>query len=69
MRKIACKIIGHKLFPIHKDSVLNKEYKCSNCEQKYTIDGYGQIVKLNTYWEENNLLFERLLEKQRAQAS
>jgi hypothetical protein len=69
MRKIACKIIGHRLSLIQKNTVLNKEYKCSNCEQKFTIDGYGQIVKLNAYWEENNMLFQRLLEKQRAQAS
>lgn len=69
MRKIACKITGHRLSSIKKDSVLNKEYECSNCEQKFTIDGYGQIVKLNAYWEENNLLFERLFEKQRAPAS
>jgi hypothetical protein len=41
-----------------EDSQL-KEYKCRCCKQKYTEDGYGQIVRLTKYWEVNNLLFEQ----------
>jgi hypothetical protein len=36
-----------------------KEYQCRCCNQKYTEDGYGQIVRLTKYWEMNNILFEQ----------
>ncbi len=68
MKNITCKIIGHKLAPIKKATVLNKEYECSSCKQKFTTDGYGQIVKLNSYWEANNLLFKRVFEQKQARA-
>lgn len=69
MKRIACKIKGHKLTSIKKNNLLIKEYECTSCQQKFTTDGYGQIVRLNSYWQENNMLFERLLQKGSAQAS
>jgi len=58
-KKLRCRIIGHQLKVIKKDEILLKEYKCICCQNKFTTDGYGRIVKLSKYWEENNLLFER----------
>jgi len=58
MKKIVCKVKGHKLTSIKKNNLLIKEYECTNCSQKFTTDGYGQIVILNRYWQENNMLFE-----------
>jgi 5-methylcytosine-specific restriction endonuclease McrA len=66
MKRIACKIKGHKFSSIKKTNILIKEYTCTHCNQKFTTDGYGQIVKLNSYWKENNILFERLLENRSA---
>lgn len=59
MRKLLCKIKGHQFESIKKYSTQVKEYQCSCCKQKYTEDGYGQIVRLTKYWETNNLLFEQ----------
>ncbi len=69
MKRIACKFKGHKLTSIKKNNLLIKEFECANCQQKFTTDGYGQIVRLNTYWQENNLLFEKLLQERTPQAS
>lgn len=69
MKLITCKIKGHKLTPIKKENILIKEYECKNCKKKFTTDGYGHIVKLNTYWQQNNLLFEQVFRKESAQAS
>lgn len=66
MKRIACKIKGHKLSLIKKSNILIKEYTCVNCKQKFTTDGYGQIVKLTSNWKENNILFERILENRSA---
>jgi hypothetical protein len=59
MRKLICKIKGHQFVSVTKEAQQIKEYRCECCRQKYTEDGYGQIVKLTKYWENNNLLFER----------
>jgi len=48
---------------------LIEEYECANYSQKFTTDGYGKIVKLNSYRKENNLLFERLLQKENTHIS
>ncbi|GHC45676.1 hypothetical protein [Ulvibacter litoralis] len=69
MKLFTCKIKGHKLTTIKKDSILIKEFECINCKKKFTTDGYGKVVKLNSYWEQNNLLFEQLQKRQKAQAS
>jgi len=69
MRRIACKVVGHKLSSIKKCSILIEEYECANYSQKFTTDGYGKIVKLNSYRKENNLLFERLLQKENTHIS
>ena len=69
MKRIVCKIKGHKLNSIKKNNLLIKEYECTNCQQKFTTDGYGQIVRLNSYWLKNNLLFEQLLQERSPQAS
>lgn len=59
MRKFICKIKGHQFVSVKKEGPQIKEYRCVCCRQKYTEDGYGQIVKLTKYWENNNLLFEK----------
>jgi len=59
MRKLVCKIKGHQFVSIKKEGRRSKEYRCQCCKQKYTEDGYGQIVRLTKYWETNNLLFEQ----------
>ena len=69
MKKFICKITGHKLTPLKKNNLLSKDYECSSCQQQFTTDGYGRTVKLNSYWQENNMLFEILLEKRKAKAS
>lgn len=66
MKRIACKIKGHKLSSIKKTNILIKEYTCTNCNQKFGAAGYGQIVKLTSSWQENNILFERILENRSA---
>jgi len=58
MKSLYCKIRGHELIKINKESILIKEYKCKKCQQEFTIDGYGKIVKLTPYWEQNNLAFK-----------
>ncbi len=58
-KRMLCKLLGHQLISIKKKDILLKEYKCSCCDKKFTVDGYGRIVRLSKYWEENNLLFER----------
>lgn len=58
MKNMYCKIIGHELIELDNDSILIKEFKCKKCLQKFTIDGYGKIVKLTPYWEQNNFVFK-----------
>ena len=69
MKNIVCKIRGHNLDHTNKLSRLTVEYACTNCNQKFTTDGYGQIVKLNSFWKENNLLFEKIILGNNAQGS
>lgn len=59
MKKLLCKIKGHQFVSVRKESPQIKEYRCTCCKQKYTEDGYGQIVRLTKYWEVNNSLFEQ----------
>ena len=59
MKKLVCKVRGHQFVSIRKGDRQLKEYQCRCCNQKYTEDGYGQIVRLTKYWEMNNLLFEQ----------
>lgn len=65
MRKLLCKLGKHK-FMLTKDKLHIKEYECSSCKQKYTENGYGQLVKLNSYWQKNNLLFEQYYKQNKA---
>ncbi|MCB0457849.1 MAG: hypothetical protein KDC91_08905 [Flavobacteriaceae bacterium] len=58
-KKLRCKLLGHQFVSIKKEDIFIKEYKCQCCHKKFTIDGYGRIVALSKYWEENNLLFEK----------
>ncbi|RMA65816.1 hypothetical protein [Ulvibacter antarcticus] len=72
MISLSCKIKGHKLSSIQKESIFIEEFECANCNQKFTTDGYGKMVKLNPYWEKNNKMFERILHSnslEKAQAS
>jgi len=63
MQRILCKIKGHSFTSIKKGHVQIEEFQCVRCKQKYTTDGYGQIVKLTKYWEKNNQLFEQYFRK------
>lgn len=64
-KHFTCKLFGHQLQTIKKDSILIKEYECKNCKEKFTVDGYGQIVKLSKYWQQNNAHFEKLFQNKR----
>lgn len=66
MKKLLCKIKGHSFKTVKKGHFQLEEYACSRCQQKYTTDGYGQIVRLTRYWEENNMLFEKYFSKSAA---
>ncbi len=59
MNSIICKIIGHNYTKVNKSIIDTHEYECKNCKEKFTTDGYGTIVKLTPFWQENNLLFEQ----------
>ncbi len=54
MRSLTCKILGHNLTKTSEHNALIKEYKCTCCRKKFTKDGYGKIVVLDSYWQENN---------------
>ena len=69
MKNIICKIRGHKLDNTNKLTSLIDEFACTCCNQKFTSDGYGQIVKLNPFWKENNLLFEKIIIGNNAQTT
>lgn len=58
MKGIYCKIKGHEFIDLNNESISIKEFECKNCQQKFTTDGYGKIVKLTPYWEQNNLVFK-----------
>ena len=66
MKRIKCKIKGHKLSPLKRETAVIKEYECTQCNQKFTIDGYGQLVKLTQFWIQNNMLFEKFYQNKRA---
>ncbi len=59
MKQIVCKFFGHKLKRNTTNYQTITEYSCQRCKQKFTTDGYGKIVKLTPYWEQNNLLFKK----------
>ena len=66
MTKLRCKLRGHKLISLAKENQKTKEYQCQCCQKKFTEDGYGKIVKLTKYWENNNLLFEKYFQNKTA---
>lgn len=68
MKKFVCKIIGHRLTSVSKNNLSHQAYQCTSCQQKFMAGGNGEMVKLNSHWEENNMLFDRLLEKYVTQA-
>ena len=59
MKSLICKIKGHHFSTSKKVNNLIKEFECKNCKQKFTTDGYGNIIKLTTYWKDNNAFFEK----------
>ncbi len=61
---LLCKVFGHKLVRNSIDYTSITEYTCQRCKQKFTTDGYGKIVKLTPYWEQNNLLFKKHSKKE-----
>lgn len=64
MKQLVCRIKGHD-FQLTKKGQHSaiKEFQCPRCKQKFTQDGYGQMVKLTKYWEQNNRLFEAYYQK------
>lgn len=63
MKKALCKILGHHFVKTNNDSKYSDEYECAHCKQQFTKDGYGRIVKLTSFWVENNRLFENHLSR------
>jgi len=61
MKHLFCKIKGHSFAEIPKSGIHIKAYECSNCSEKFTTDGYGKMVKLNSYWEKNHEFFQARL--------
>jgi len=58
MKRLNCKIQGHTLVKIKSEDVQLKNFECTHCKQEFTTDGYGRVVKLTKFWQENNKLFE-----------
>lgn len=54
MKKINCKLFGHKLVKTSYPNAPIKEYTCKCCKKEFTKDGYGAIVFLDAFWRENN---------------
>ncbi len=63
MRGLHCIIWGHNFSTIKKENILIKEFVCESCKQKFTTDGYGKLVKLSSYWKQNNIFFEKHSQK------
>ncbi len=63
MKTVLCKIIGHDYQDTNKNNSLFKEFECKNCNQQFTTDGYGRIVKLTSFWKENHLSIEKYFQK------
>lgn len=61
MKKLRCKLIGHDLKILRQDHHQIQEYQCRNCQSEFTQDGYGNVVRLNKYWQENNRLFQDMV--------
>jgi len=65
MKSLLCKVIGHKYTKSNHSSIHINDLECKNCNEKFTTDGYGTIVKLTSFWKENNLLFEQYAQENR----
>lgn len=65
MRHFNCKFKRHHLITVVTEDVQIKEFECKHCKQHFTTDGYGRIVKLNSFWAKNNQLFQNYF-KERA---
>jgi len=65
MKSLICKVIGHKYTKNGHSEIHTNDYECKNCNEKFTTDGYGTIVKLTSFWKENNLLFEQYAQESR----
>lgn len=63
MKNLLCKLKGHKLERIRTSFSLTEEYSCQCCQKKFTTDGYGRRVPMNSYWESNNAFFNERLSK------
>jgi len=63
MKSILCKIIGHRYSEESKSNIYTNNYECKNCHQKFTTDGYGTIIKLTSFWKENNLMFKKYIQE------
>lgn len=63
MKHLICKLFNHKLERNTKDYSSVNEYTCIRCKEKFTTNGYGKIVKLDSFWEQNNHLFKEYSQK------
>lgn len=63
MSHVICKLKGHKVQPVQHDHNLFQLFECKFCDEKFTTDGYGRLVKFNSYWEKNHKFFYRHFNK------
>jgi hypothetical protein len=63
MKPLRCKIKGHSLSPVSTQPFQIKEFECTRCNQKFTTDGYGRLVKFTRYWKENHDFFNNHFKK------
>ena len=54
MKTLFCRIRGHQYYNKNTKNLLYKEIGCKNCNQEFTTDGYGRIVKLTSFWKSNH---------------
>lgn len=63
MKLLLCKLNRHSFTNISTENIHIKQFECSNCKKKFTTDGYGRMVELNSYWKKNNQFFEHYFQK------
>lgn len=60
---LRCKVKRHELAVIATENVQIQKYECLHCKQQFTRDGYGKIVKLDSYWERSHQIFTSYFSK------
>ncbi|SFZ89719.1 hypothetical protein SAMN05428642_101522 [Flaviramulus basaltis] len=60
MKKIHCKMFGHKFHVTRKVTYHVKEYTCKNCKKELTTNGNGYLIELTPKFKEINDVLERI---------